>query len=355
MLGRALGRGRLHHALLLVGPRGIGKHRLATALGAALLCQDAPGQGCGACDDCRRVASGRHTDVVNLEGEGKSRAIRVSAARDIIFSSQQAPYEGRAHLVIVDPADRMMDQAANALLKTFEEPRPGVHYVLIAENLGDVIDTVISRCTIVQLGQHDDSTTREIVQQTLQARGVEVDADQLESAIALSDGRPGRALELAADPSLEPLSALLESAREAAKRGPAAIFAGDAGPLWSAWKSALRLVPDPDLGTGPAAEDTDPGIVVVKGKKSLAKREKKAKAKAPPAWGTPLQQRQSLRHLTELWLLHLRRDLRALKGGATAAPLVHRIQLLQSLQSRLDHNPNVRLAFEQVLLQMHAA
>jgi DNA polymerase-3 subunit delta' len=302
------------------------------------------------------VAARRHTDVVTLEGEGKSRAIKVSAARDIIASTQQAPYEGRAHLVIVDPADRMMDAAANALLKTFEEPREGVHYALIAENLSDVIDTVISRCTVLALGQHDDATTRKIVESELVRRDLEISPEQLDSAIELSDGRPGRALELASDPSLRPLADLLAEAREAAKRGPAAIFAGDGGPLWSAWKSTVRLAPDPDLGTATQGEPgEDPGIIVVKGKKSLATKKKKVKAKSAPAWGTPLQQRQSLRRLAELWLLHLRRELRESSSGLRTRPLVKQIQLLQALQSSLDRNPNVRLAFEQVLLEMHAA
>ena len=274
----------------------------------------------------------------------------------MISSTLQAPYESRAHVVIFDPADRMMDQAANALLKTFEEPRPGVHYILIVENPSDVIDTVVSRCTKIQLGPLDELDVRRVVDVELAARELSCDPGAIHTAVELADGRPGRALELATDPALGPLRVLLDEVVVAAERGPEAVFAGDDGPLWRSWKEAVRSALDPEL----VPVEEAPEVIAVKGGKSKAKT--KTKAKAAPVWGTPVQQRRTLGRLTELWLMDLARRLRGRKGlsAAAAGPtqpraIVGQIRVVQRLQSSIERNPNVRLALEQTLLEMHDA
>lgn len=333
-----------------MGPAGVGKARLATALARASMCRVEPMHGCGACDSCRRVDHGQHTDVVWLRGEGKSGAIKVQAARDIIRSSQRAPYEGPVHFVIVDPAERMMDQAANALLKSFEEPRAGVHYLLLTENLGDVIETVRSRCTTLALGPLDRGDLERALDEALASQNVTIDAELRSTALDLADGRPGRALQLATDPSLPALLELLSSIIDASAGDHGLVFGGDNGELWQRWKAAVTQSHDPELAPPPP----EAPAVIKKGSKAKTKG---PKAKAPPAWGTPFQQRQTARRLAQLWLAHLSSQLRGREGlvkrPTRLAPprLVRQIRIVQQLESSLKRNPNVRLALERCLLE----
>ncbi len=350
MLARAIDRGRLHHGLVLSGPAGVGKSRLALALARALLCETQPGRGCGECTICRRIGEGRHTDVAWLRGEGKSGRVRVQAAREVIASTQGAPFEGRAHLVLIDPADRMMDQAANALLKTFEEPRPGVHYVLLTENPGDLLPTVRSRCTSIALGPLDPEDLRAAVDAAVDQREIEVEPATLRTALELADGRPGRALELIEDPSLPALRQLLrEVLRASGAQARAQLYSGDGGALWASWKEAVTTSVDPELLPAPEAEPA-----VIKGGRA-SKKKRKSKAKAPPVWGTPFQQRRTLARLTELWLVHLRQRMRGAAGLVedtnTLAPddFVRQVRVVQGLESSIVRNPNVRLALEQAI------
>ncbi|MCA9686637.1 MAG: AAA family ATPase, partial [Myxococcales bacterium] len=122
MLSRAIARKRLHHGLVFSGPPGIGKGALARGLACALNCPVAPALGCGSCDGCRRILTGRHTDLRRLEGEGKSQTVTAAAARETALRAQHAPFEAPAHVIIIDPADRMHPAAAAALLKAIEEP-----------------------------------------------------------------------------------------------------------------------------------------------------------------------------------------------------------------------------------------
>jgi DNA polymerase-3 subunit delta' len=151
MLARAIERERLHPGLVFAGPRGVGKATLARGVACALICAVAPARGCGTCDACRRILTGRHTDLARLEGEGKSRTIRTGPAREVAIRAQHAPFESRAHVIIVDPADRMHPSAAAALLKSIEEPNSGVYWVLIATNISDLLDTIASRCMTMPL------------------------------------------------------------------------------------------------------------------------------------------------------------------------------------------------------------
>src|SRR5690606_37922568 len=130
-LHRALRRDQLHHGIILVGPRGVGKATLARGLACALHCTASPGLGCGACTACHRVMARTHAGVEWIEPEADSTTIKVGAARELANRLELAPFEGRHHVVVFDPAEALNEQALNALLKTLEEPRPGVHFVMI--------------------------------------------------------------------------------------------------------------------------------------------------------------------------------------------------------------------------------
>ncbi len=371
MLSRAIERSRLHHGLVFAGPRGIGKATLARGLACALCCEVAPASGCGRCDTCRRLLAGNHTDLRWLEGEGKSRTISTAAAREAALRAQHAPFEAKAHVIVIDPADRMQPAAAAALLKAIEEPREGVHWVLIATNIHDVLDTILSRCMTIPLERLAEDDVRAVIARELERRDLvdTIDRDRLELAISLADGSPGLALELASDPSLEPTRRLLATTLSAVQSGPAAVFAGDRSPLWSAWKEAVIATPEP--GEQPSASD-DGAVVVVqsKGKKTSKKASKKASKDSGEAEGegesksegkeSPARQRAAATRLAELWLLHLRERLRG-REGLRGMPkldigdqrLAKQMQAVQGFQTALVRNPNVRLSLEQLLLEIN--
>jgi DNA polymerase-3 subunit delta' len=359
MLSRAIERGRLHHGLVLAGPRGIGKATLARGLACALICDVAPARGCGRCDGCRRILLDRHTDLRKLEGEGKTNMVLVGPAREVAIRAQHAPFEARAHLIIVDPADRMHRFAAAALLKAIEEPRPAVYWVLIATNLRDVLDTILSRCMVLPLERLGTEHTQAIVTAELARRGLDFDDERRNLAISLADGSPGVALELLSDPSLEPTHELLGATLRALEIGTGAVFAGDRSPLWTAWKTAVLATPDPDEEPEQANEEDE--VVVVKGKKPGKKRAKKAAAKTSEPKESPARQRAAAGRMAELWLLHLRERMLG-RAGLRGLPapsgdnerLTRQMQAIQRFQTNLARNPNVRLSFEQLLLGLSA-
>jgi DNA polymerase III gamma/tau subunit len=123
ILRGALARDRLHHALLLTGPAGSGKRALALAVASALNCERAPGEGCGACATCERIAAGVHPDVITLAREGAAQIIPIETVRtQVVAAVGLPPHEARERLFLIDEATALPPAAANALLKTLEEP-----------------------------------------------------------------------------------------------------------------------------------------------------------------------------------------------------------------------------------------
>ncbi|WP_434416672.1 ATP-binding protein [Nannocystis pusilla] len=278
---RALGRGQLHHALVLVGPRGVGKATFARGLGCALLCPQRPGLGCGACPTCQRVLAGNHPNVDWLVPDSKAGLISVDAARACHVRQTHAPYEGRAYLVVVDPADALGEAAGNALLKTIEEPRPGVHFALLTTNLQGVLPTILSRSLPVRLGRLDDDIVRSIVD----ARVADAPRERHDMAVLLAEGSAGVALELASDPSLARSLELVKQAITAVRAGPPAIFGGDTHPLWQAW--AVATAPSEAVPEDSPAE-AEPEAPGAKKKKRPRRRPRPATtATSPPARRTP--------------------------------------------------------------------
>ncbi len=388
MLSRAIERGRLHHALLLSGPRGIGKATLAEGLACALMCEVLPTIGCGKCVICQRIRQGHHTDLIRLEGEGKTRTISASSTRQIALASRHAPLERKtsrpAHLIIVDPADRMHPAAAASMLKSLEEPPPGVYFVLLAVNPSNVLDTLRSRCLAVPLQGLSHHDIKRVCDRKLAELSIDTDERQQNDAINLSEGSPGLALELAADPSLARTRTLLKQALFATRIGASAIFAGDSSPLWASWKLAVAATPSLDEDTGSASStgmtlhrDTtgENAVVVVKGPRAKGRQKSsgttKAKKKSEKkATETPAKQRAAASRLSELWLVHLRgimhggagvtdvidedarKTKKELSPHANLRSLARQLTEVQRFQADLSRNPNVRLALETLLLDL---
>lgn len=138
--------GSMTHAWLFTGPPGSGRSVAARAFAAALECPD---DGCGTCRECRTARDGSHADVMVVATEGLS--IQVKQARELVQLAAHRPSVGRWRVVIVEDADRLTESAADALLKSLEEPTPRTVWVLCAPSLEDVIITIRSRSRHVRL------------------------------------------------------------------------------------------------------------------------------------------------------------------------------------------------------------
>ena len=145
------------HALLVHGPRGIGKHALALNFAQALLCEAprADALACGECAGCRYAIAGQHPDLMRLElqlvdpEEGTLVAVEtigIDRVRALTEFVQLTSHRQRAKVAVISPAERMNAAAANALLKTLEEPPPGTYLILVSDQPGRVPATILSRC-----------------------------------------------------------------------------------------------------------------------------------------------------------------------------------------------------------------
>jgi DNA polymerase III subunit delta' len=143
MLKRSLEQGA-SHAYLFSGPPGAGKSEAAVAFAAGLACADG---GCGECGTCRRVLDGVHPDVEIVAPEGN--VIRKEEITEINMHAVYRPYEARAKVYILLEAESFNEQAANAFLKTLEEPPGHVHFLLVTDRPEKMMPTVVSRCQSV--------------------------------------------------------------------------------------------------------------------------------------------------------------------------------------------------------------
>ncbi len=188
----ALGRDALHHAYLFEGPEGVGKRTVALRLAMAANCER-EGAGplpCAVCATCRSIAAGQHPDVIAL-APTEDRAtpiIAVDQVREVVRKAGYHRYAARRRFIVVDPADAMQDAAANALLKTLEEPPEGTGFILVVTHARALLPTILSRCQRVRFS----AVPEEALVPWLEAR--EVPDPLLVARAAL--GCPGAALEL---------------------------------------------------------------------------------------------------------------------------------------------------------------
>jgi DNA polymerase-3 subunit delta' len=206
---RALRRGRLASTFLFVGPAGIGKRLFAEKLAQSLLCQAAGEtalEPCGTCDACVQVAALAHPDLMIVEkppeksfipvelviGDAEHR-MREGLCHDIALK----PFMGGRKVAIVDDADELNEEGANALLKTLEEPPPRSVLILIGTSADRQLPTIRSRCQLVRFRPLDNGQVARI----LQLRGLVADAKEAARQAEFSGGSVRRALELA-DPEL---------------------------------------------------------------------------------------------------------------------------------------------------------
>ncbi|MGH8426656.1 MAG: DNA polymerase III subunit delta' [Gammaproteobacteria bacterium] len=147
-VARALAAGRLPAGLLILGRPGLGRGRLATAIAQARLCEQprADRQACGVCGSCRLVLAGTHPDLLRVTPLEDKKNLGIDQIRELGGTLALTAGRQGARCAILAPADRLTREAANALLKTLEEPSPSVTLILIATSAGTLPSTVCSRC-----------------------------------------------------------------------------------------------------------------------------------------------------------------------------------------------------------------
>ena len=171
------------HSWLFVGPAGSGRSNAAVAFAAALVCSQS---GCGTCRDCQTVLTGTHIDVERFNPTGLS--IKAEEVRELIARSAWSPSVGPWRIVIIEDADRLTETAANALLKTIEEPETHTLWFLCAPTLSDVSITIRSRCRHLQLRTPSKTSVEEFL-----LTNTSVDSKTAAFAARVSQGHIGRA------------------------------------------------------------------------------------------------------------------------------------------------------------------
>jgi DNA polymerase III delta' subunit len=195
LLSRAVARDTVPPSLLLAGPEGVGKRRVATALVETLNClkpiatDTLERDACGECAACRRIARGIHPDVIVIE-PGDSGSIKIDPVRDVVERAQYRPFEGRRRVVIVDYADALTEDAQSALLKILEEPPSASAFLLVSPSPDTLLPTVRSRCPRLRFGPLAAS---EIAEALVRDHGY--DEAEARAVAADADGSLGRALD----------------------------------------------------------------------------------------------------------------------------------------------------------------
>jgi DNA polymerase-3 subunit delta' len=186
VLSSALADDRPSHAYLFHGPAGTGKREAARAFAAELLAAGADDP-----DEVRlRVEHGSHPDLTWVEPTG-AHVMRVDDIEEpVVAAATHTPFEARRRVFVLERVDTMNDEVANRLLKTLEEPAGYVHLILLTDQLGGVIDTVVSRCQLVRF----DPLPAARIAEALQAEGVDAAAADACARLALGDGRRARFL-----------------------------------------------------------------------------------------------------------------------------------------------------------------
>lgn len=189
--GESVGRSGLGHAWLMTGPPGSGRSVAARAFAAALQCEHTGEQrGCGECAACRTALAGTHPDVTLIRTEQLS--LRVDEIRELVRKAAMSPVGGRHQVLVVEDADRLTEQAADALLKSLEEPADRTVWVLCAPTVADVVPTIRSRCRLLVLRTPPTEAVAEVLRQR---HGVEPELATF--AARASQGHIGRAGALA--------------------------------------------------------------------------------------------------------------------------------------------------------------
>jgi DNA polymerase III subunit delta' len=243
-LRRTIAEGRSGASLVFHGPVGVGRRLTALSLAQALNCDVEPGEGCGRCSACSRISRVETGKLEEGDHKGDAREttghpdvrivvpgkeeIRIDEIRSVRQQAQRRPFEGKRSVFIIDPAERMTTEAANALLKTLEEPPPSACLILIASDPDALLPTVRSRCRLIPF--HPVPVAE--VARHLEA-AASMSPDDAALVARLSGGRPGRALSFDLEAYRSGREAVLEILARLIERRPRAHVLKDAEVLGS--------------------------------------------------------------------------------------------------------------------------
>jgi DNA polymerase-3 subunit gamma/tau len=193
-LVNALDSGRLHHAYLFTGTRGVGKTTIARILAKALNCENGvTSEPCGECGACTEIDEGRFVDLIEVDAASKT---KVDDTRDLLDNVQYAPSRGRYKVYLIDEVHMLSTSSFNALLKTLEEPPPHVKFLLATTDPQRLPVTVLSRCLQFNLKRLTPKLIQERLAQICKAEGIEAETPALAMLARAADGSLRDALSL---------------------------------------------------------------------------------------------------------------------------------------------------------------
>jgi DNA polymerase-3 subunit gamma/tau len=198
-LAQGIKLGRLPHAFLLHGIRGVGKTTTARILAKALNCLGIDGKGgptpdpCGVCDSCVAIAEDRHLDVIEMDAASRT---GVDDVREVIEASRYKAVTGRYKVYIIDEVHMLSKSAFNALLKTLEEPPPHVKFIFATTEIRKVPDTVLSRCMRFDLNRIDPQKLFDHLKKICDQENVQIDESALAMIVRAGDGSARDSLSL---------------------------------------------------------------------------------------------------------------------------------------------------------------
>lgn len=313
-LRRELETDRVHHAHLFSGPEGVGKRRTALAWATRLLCARPLGSAaCGACPSCLKLKAGMHPDLILVEPDGRS--IKIEQVRAVTAATLYQPNEGRWRVIIIEQSELFGEAAANALLKTLEEPGGSTVFVLLSASPHRLLTTVRSRCLPVPFGPLtvDDTMT------VLREHGLE--GERAAALARLSRGAPGLALQLDGSQVVEERAETLDRWRLLAR-----------GELFDAMEWASRMA---------------------------AKDQKDLLPERFASWIALLRDAAVLASTGRIDLVHnqdVARELTSLQRDVGLTTLHTWVAAIERAMDRVHGNVNARLITESLVLEMlHAA
>jgi len=187
-LRNAINSGRIHHAFLFIGSRGIGKTTTARILAAALNCdrtESPTPDPCGECDNCVAIAKGNHIDVIEIDGASNN---GVDDVREIRENIRMVPTSGRYKVYIIDEVHQLSTGAFNALLKTLEEPPPHALFILATTEAHKIPATIVSRCQRYDFRRVSIPRLVELLEGILQKEGLKATPEALHAVARAAEG-----------------------------------------------------------------------------------------------------------------------------------------------------------------------